>query len=803
MAPSDGAMDSAAKRIGAAMGWLIERARERQRHLTTPGTIASLAWTEALKEGVLKGKEQLATRLRRLDKSAGLEWWSSEAGRPYTVAVAGVLKVEPAEFLTWFKHARAASDDDARWFHFEVFPGLRPLDLDAEDPFPGIPGELFAGDGPTQLTWWHAPQGAGKTLVARWLVRRHRWTIGTPASVTELSFIEQDSVRLPDVGRARRVIVASPHPMPAVGQGKRWTQAVTPTGWELPLVNWVTERLPDSGHYDHPSVEALVEKGLVAASTPGQLLEILADVHTLGVGALEDTIAPHLRLEAWVRAHPRRADRTARPASRAYLGERGADLLREIELHRLHRGLPVSSDAVIACFPELPHASPDAIQSARDAGDVDRALQLLCPDPKDLVATMVDLRWIIEEGWGFPTRVAGWLRASVIQALVQGCDMATLGAVSDAPEMAFPVVRALAAPTHLAAWASRIEAVRELDPETALGLDAIVLAMTLSAALGHAVPEDVRTRLQGAVVRLASEVGVGVRVRVDPRWWALAWLSLFPPAKPPTSLQRERVMMACELLYDQEDESALLRPLRLLAADRLGDLAATDRASFRTDLPSAAVADLAAGAAPDPQALERLQSIRRLDVVERLCRRWASTPEALASLLWPTWEHTGVPEDADPARLGRVWASCPPERLPHVQCKQLRDHIRRGVPLPENLWLAAIELYDARADVAERAPVSVLLASADKFAHVIPAVVWRRAPEAALEQLAALLKAGTDTERWLRVAPVETTGAALALLAAVETASPGSLAWSDRMIAARAPGWQQVWQWRMASWRTP
>lgn len=40
MVPSDGAMDTAIKRIGEAMGWLIERAKQRQTKLTTAGTIA-------------------------------------------------------------------------------------------------------------------------------------------------------------------------------------------------------------------------------------------------------------------------------------------------------------------------------------------------------------------------------------------------------------------------------------------------------------------------------------------------------------------------------------------------------------------------------------------------------------------------------------------------------------------------------------------------------------------------------------------------------------------------------------------
>lgn len=773
------------------MGWLLDRARERKGNLPSLERLAASAWTEGLK-GALGSSDALANRLRKLDKREGVEWWTSPAGLPYLEAVAGVIKLQPSEFAEWLGDARPKLADDDHLFHFEVFPGLRPLDLDTEDPFPGIPGELFAGDGPTQRTWWHAPQGAGRTLVARWLVRRHRWTSCKPDSVTELSFIEQDSDAVPDVRGARRVVVASPHPMPVACRDDGWVEVVTPTRWEFALVNWVAERLPDGGLYDHCSAEAFVQRGREEGLTPGQFIEMLADDRTLRG---EDAIAPHRRLEAWVRAHTRRADRTSRSASRTYLGEHGADLLRQIEITRLRRGLDVSRDTVFACFPELQQASPDAIQAARDAGDVDGALRLLCPKPKDLVATMLDLRWIIPEGWGFPTRVAGWLRASVIEAVVRGDDITTLGAVVDAPDMALPVLQALATPTHLAASTSRLEAVPALDPETALGLDALVLAMTLSEAQGHAVPEDVRSRLRGAVVRLAGEAGAGVRVRVDPRWWAVAWLSLFPPAQPPTDVQRLRVDVTSQLLDDAVDDPTVLGPLRLLAADRLGDLAATDRTSYRTDLPSSAVADLAADVVPDLQARSRLEAIRRLDVVERLCRRWASTLEEVASLLWPTWERAGVPEDADLARLGCVWATFPPERLRHALGPQLREHIARGVELPEALWCAALEVQETQADALERAPVSVLFACVDGVADGIPAALWRRAPEPTLAHLAKVVETGADAERWLPGAPLDRALEILEVLRSGDTPPAGAAAWRERVISARAEGWRETWKW--------
>lgn len=780
------------------MGWLMQRAQEKHRKLKSVEQIAKLAWTASL-AGALTSHGALANRLRRLDKGDRPEWWMSVAGRPYMEAVAGVLKLQPPEFEEWLKDARPTPDDDARWFHFEVFPGLRPLDLDTEDPFPGIPRELFAGDGPTQPTWWHAPQGAGRTIVARWLVRRHRWTLGTPDAVTERSFIEQDSVVVPVAGRVRRFIVASPHPMPSACRTDGWAEVVTPKGWELPLVNWVAERLPEGGSFDRRNVEPFVRDSLVTAMTPGQLLEILAEVHALGVEALEDTVAPHVRLAAWVAAHTRRADRTARTASRTYLGEHGAELLCQIETTRLHRGVVVSREAVIDCFPEMKLASADAILAALDAGDEPAARVLIRPKPEHLADTMVELRWIIAEGWGFPTKVARWLRQCVAHAVVRGSDIRTLGVVADAPEMALHVLDALAEPDSLALWTGHPKALNKLEPEAALGLDALVLAMTWSEARGQPVAEEVRATLRESITRLAGKDDVAVALRVDKRWSALAWLVLFPPRKPPSDLQRQRAGIASELLRDNEDQPPWLGPLRLLAAGVLGEFAAMDTASYRSILASAAVADLAAGVPPESQALAQLQAVRRLDVVERLCWHWAPSLEEVAALLWPTWEHTGVPEDADLVRLGRVWATCPPERLRGVLYKQILDHIRRGVELPDALWHAALGPHEPAPDVLERAPLVVLFDRANRSINAIPPVLWRRAPAETLARVEEMLKVGTDAEPWLSVAPEAWTQEILAVLLRIGSPPPGSLSWSDRVISARAPGWSDVWKWRMES----
>ncbi|MBK7761183.1 MAG: hypothetical protein IPI35_33190 [Deltaproteobacteria bacterium] len=91
------------------MGWLVDRAKERQRNLDAAGTIATFAWKEKLK-GVLTSQEALANRLRRLDEGDGEAWWLEAKGRPYLEAVATVLKVTPEELTSWIKEPRASQE---------------------------------------------------------------------------------------------------------------------------------------------------------------------------------------------------------------------------------------------------------------------------------------------------------------------------------------------------------------------------------------------------------------------------------------------------------------------------------------------------------------------------------------------------------------------------------------------------------------------------------------------------------------------------------------------------------------------
>lgn len=782
------------------MGWFIERAKEKQRGLTSAGAIASRAWKPELSNEGLGSSEALGNRLRDLDKGKGLAWWLGSRGKPYLSAVAKALKVEPTELVRWIEAARPAAivADDARWFRFEVFPALRPLDLDTEVPFPGVPKELFSGDGPMSLTWWYSPPGAGRTLLGQWLVRRHRWAIVSSDAAAERTFIEQGSADVPEIGVARRVVVASPHPMPSECHGKGWTQVVTPSGWEVDLVKWVKARLQTGGLYDSAAIEALVQAGRLTAGTPGQLIEILADVYTLGVGALTDKISPDIALKAWVKANANRADQTARPASLQYLSAHGVEVLWRAELTRLSQSLTVTRETITDCIHAPPPASADAIRAAHDARDVEGALQLICPQPADLVDAMFKLRWLTYNGWGFPTRVAGWLRQCVVTALVEGDDLRSLGTVTDAPDMLHPVLFALATSKRLAGWIGHIQALTELDPESAMGVDAVVLAMILAEARGEAVPEHAVRSLRESICRLASEEGVAVHLRVDRGWSALAWLSLFPPGQPPTDLHRRRVTAVSYFLLSDKDEHREIKLLRLLAATQIGELGKKDQVSYNFFLPSSAVAALAANKEPELQAKNILQGIRQLDIIERLCRPWTTDIGEIARLLHPLWEHRCIPEDEDLGKLSRIWAVYPSEWLTYAgPDNQIIQHLRRGMKLPDHVWHAIIELKPADQDVLALAPIDVLFALEDKFQYQIPKILWQRASERSIAFVAELLQNGADVRYWLRVAPPECNEKILSIVSSIATPSLWVFDWSERVISERASAWHSVWKWQL------
>ena len=815
MVPFDGAMDTAVMRIGEEMGWFVERAGQRQRNLKTAGTIAALAW-KAKPRGSLGSQEALANRLRELDAGDAFEWWLGAKGTPYLDAVAGVLKVAPADLIAWVEAARPTLDDDARWFRFEVFPGLSPLDLDSEDPYPGVPRLLWRGDGPRGPTWWHAPPGAGRTLVGRWLGRRHGWSfVSSPREAPDRAFIEHDGADLPDLRLPDRIVVASPHPMPDRLRQLRWEEVRGDTGWENALLAWVNDRVAEDGRFDAKLARRALAEGKLGASTPGALLEALAELEALGPELLAGGIPPAGALEAWARAHAGRADRAARPASRDWLREHGGWLLPRIELARLTRGLSVTTDNVLACMPTLPTASADAIQVARDAGDVEAALKLLRPAPSDLVAAMSALRWLLPGEWGLPSRVLSHLRAAVVDlALDELRDLRPLGTLLDTREVAADVVHGLEHPGRLAAWIDRLASGDPADPRTALVADGLLKAFALVAER-RSMPMDgpalsLATALRAVYGEPCPDLGVDARVDDADVWTSISWLTLHrlgafdAPAVERIRLWAWQAGLAIE--WRDAAPTSTRRRIRGLAADTLGALTHADRQWQWVPRPVAALAALAHSDDPDPSALLDLGRLPLLEVLERLCASWAPSIEEVCRLLWPVWANVGLPDAEDPGKLAQVWATYSGDKVEGRLGVQLVEHAAAGVAIPDRLWPIAIALDPHKAGLLARAPLDALLASGTPWHGFIVPVVWARAPERALAVLREVLAGEVNWQdsAWLDAIPPDRSLDVVELLGS--SASPsGKLAarrhWADRAIRERVPGWERVWEWVRAAER--
>lgn len=802
-------MDTAVRRIGEAMGWLIERAKQRQSKLTSAGTIASRVWKDSLK-GALGGKEQLATRLRRLDEGEGAEWWLGPKGKPYLDAVAGVLKVEPPELIAWIEAARPAPDDDARWFRFEVFPGLPPLDLDSEDPYPGVPAALWRGDGPRGPTWWHAPPGAGRTLVGRWLGRRHGWSfVSSPREAPERTFIEHDGSDLPDLRLPDRVVIASPHPMPERLRQMRWEEIRGDAGWETAFLDWVNDRLAQHGRFDAKLARRALAEGTLGASTPGALLEALAELEALGPELLAEGVHPARALQAWARAHAGRADRAARPASRDWLREHGGWLLPRIELARLTRGLPVTADTVLACMPELPTASADTIREAHDAGDVEAALKLLRPAPSDLVAAMSALRWLLPGEWGLPSRVQSHLRTAVVElALDEVGDLGSLATLLDTREVATQAVRGLENPGRLAAWIDQLATGDPADPRTALAADGLMKAFALLAER-RSMPMDglalgLAAALRAVYGETCPDLGVEARVEDAEVWTSIAWLTLHrlgvldEPAPERISVWAWQAGQALE--WREAPPASTRRRIRGLAADTLGAIAHADRRWRWAPRPVVALVALANGEDPDRSVRWDLGRLGPLEVPERLCAAWAPSTEAACRLLWPAWSESGIPHEEDREKLAKVWATYTDEAVKGTLAGQLAKHAALGVAIPDRLWPMAIAVEPGNAELLARAPIDALLASGTQWQNFIAPVVWARAPERALGVIEERLAGDLDWESspWFAAIP----GArALEVLAVVQGGARGAAKskvrqwWADRAIRERVPGWERVWEW--------
>jgi hypothetical protein len=806
------------------MGWLLDWAAKGKAKGERAPSYAALA-TWMAKRGLPKGGPKagaLANNLAKLDRREMLGWWLHEDRAPYREVLSKVLDSKLTDLEEEIRGASASADPD-RFFEFEVFPNLSPIDLDRESPYPGVPEVLLEGDGPLGRTWWHAPPGAGRTLVSRWLCRRHGWSVATSLRpAPDSAIVELDALPAEVAPRARRILVASPHRMPAGLAG--WTEVSPPprTEWVSAFARWVRERLRPGGCLDPDAIQAALSRDRrpLPFDTPGQLLELLASADQVGIDALYRSPAPREALRGWVKAHAGRSDRKVATLSGDHLLTHGAELLTRIELTRRARGLPVTTETVMACLPPLA-ATPSAndLYALAHAGKLEELKRAIRPSPADILEAMRALRWLPPEGsnvWGFPSHVLRQLAGAVTEAAVSA-PLATLGGLLDDTELVEGLVWELSDPVGIAGLIRRLVDIDYEDPAQVVALDGIAKGATLAVARGARVDEHSRQLLVAAIRRATGPTSTELPVRVrlpahaEPECWdELARLIFSIGARGDTPDWTLARTVDRGLVARPDDPTGRAGPLlRTLAVDTLRALVEHHPDTAPPDLVAAAVRDLLRGGSVAPDDHARCAQIGPAVVVARV---WAGVGwEKIASRLWTVWLATtgALPwlppgDDADQASLTGMWTTVPAGLLEQAHAGPILDQATLGVALPPAVWRWLLTTAEGDPRLAKHLPVEILLEHLDAggppWAY---AAGWARAPDHLLERLRGVLASGPIPAAFLLLesAPVALEGGILRAMQTSPIPHSGletARRWLEKVIARRGEEWRLAY----AVWRT-
>ena len=403
------------------MGWLKEAAL--QVGISSFAKLASQVCESANRKAEAG---HVANMLRKLDKETEVGWWSG-AGRAFFEPLAESLN-EPAEELRQrLEQLGRSPEETGRSWTFDVFPALRPLDLDEEPLPPGIPPEV-SSPGRAPL-WWTAPRGAGRTLVGRWLGRRG-WLVSRAATwEAALAALPAEGRVYVEVGNAAappgkvelpdglRLIVAVPpvsakpapprtifHPSlrndpvaPADLGPFVEVESPPPGEWMSAVMRWAALRVRPGGGFNAVALEShLGGDGSGAFTTFGDFLAFLGLVDQVGVDALfvHDDAQAERWVRTWLRPALDRTDRRLVPEMAAFLRARGVDLLVRMEVARLAAGLrdELAREEWVALVPTDLAPPLDRARLLELADDRDALLAALhAPQADDIVGALVEV----------------------------------------------------------------------------------------------------------------------------------------------------------------------------------------------------------------------------------------------------------------------------------------------------------------------------------------------------------------------------------------------------------------------------
>lgn len=837
------------------MGWLRELMRAGPPSLNSYDALARRVLdSPALGDRPLPRARSLSALLGKLDRGQELDWL---AERPWMQeALATTLGCE-VEVIA--RHARSAlQTHDQQRHHLRLadVPRARLLELREEEPCPGIPPEVL-----TPLTWkrlwWHAPDGSGRTLAARWLSARHGLATvdgsggGAPETPSsDLAFVELHTATDPLPSLPARVCVAAPFLPPDDG-GFCIVASPKVEQFLAPLVRWVAARLPADGRFDAARALCWLSSHAHLIDGLGSALGLCGALDELGLEVTEGLSPERLVREVF----RRRIERTS-PSDDHWLSKHGFSALLAI-----YRRIVTDSDRrwdAPRGFDEWLELIPPEHQRGGDVDwmrlalahsgsslrsrELEDASKRLPPGAFKLIRALERAGFLIRLESGERLRLGPrWFgRAMLDEALRSLCAGSPAewaeAVLQSQADLIAPVVleRARREPSAL------LDDVLEMDLDVSATCTAAVemafRCIGLAGALGVELPVDALAELWdeqlGRLVTLGGPIALP---RID-----------FPPAlgsREPL-LSRGAFYLAALSVSEQLPRGSggaepVLRPWSLGSApaelggvyDRMHEDLGARRdlwiaASALVDRLRTLLGPVSASA-PHPLELPGMvldevahdvlewETVRHLGRVPGLIAAvrdraparklpWSSVAEAL----WLVWQSAGLPPEgdelfaADAEHAALLWPHLPPA----IAVAAVRRAHEAGKTVdPSLLGRACWRALLAHGEAPFVGPESWRSAPADLVAEALGsdlrpevlAVGWQRAPEAAERlTLRRLEERGPAAFALLRAAPPAATSGLVSGLENLPLGgdlTTGVRAWLHERVRQRAPGWMAAY----------
>ncbi|HEY6557453.1 MAG TPA: hypothetical protein VI072_09270 [Polyangiaceae bacterium] len=241
------------------MGWLREMMSAaappfRSYDALADAALADPAWPADYRPQ----PRSLAAIFSKLDREVELDWLVERVD--VQLSLATVLGRPIPDFRQ--AHGRGSKAEDGRHVRFTDVRFARALDLISEELCPGLPEAVLTPAKWGRL-WWHAPSGAGRTLVGRWLSARGLARFVNAPSFHEALpvlpergavFVELEAWEPPDLTLARDgICIAAPY-YPSDATGWQVVESPAPAEYLEPLLDWLGARLPGDGRFQQRAV---------------------------------------------------------------------------------------------------------------------------------------------------------------------------------------------------------------------------------------------------------------------------------------------------------------------------------------------------------------------------------------------------------------------------------------------------------------------------------------------------------------------------------------------------------------------